>query len=220
MSQSGIYTIMNTVDSHLYVGSAVDFAARKRVHLHGLRHNKHHSPYLQRAYNKHGEAAFVFTLIEELPRDKELLSTRETYWIQTLKPQYNGNTVTATRLGMTNSELTRQKLREYAHRPEVIAKKKADLTGHEVLPETREKIKEARAKQPITDAMLKSLELGRAIPHSQRKGMTGRHHSEETLLKMSATAKGRKPSPLAIQNSLETRRLKRLKAQQPDTLWD
>lgn len=186
MSKTGIYTIENRENGHTYVGSAVDFAARRRLHLHLLRHDKHHSPYLQRAFNKYGEEAFVFTLIEEAPRER--LFERETYWIQTLLPEYNGNNITATRLGMTTSELTKQKLREYNLRPEVVAKKKAELTGHPVAPETVEQIKAARAKQPVTEKMLQALEEGRALPSEQRKGMTGKQHSEATRLKQRESA--------------------------------
>lgn len=186
MAKTGIYTIENTVNGHVYVGSAVNFATRRRVHLHHLRHGKHHSPYLQRAFDKYGEEAFVFTLIEEVP--SEQLFERETYWIQTLLPEYNGSAVTATRLGIPISELTKQKLREYNLRPEVVAKKKAELTGHPVAPETVEKIKAARAKQPVTEKMRQGLEVGRALPFEQRKGMTGKRHSEATKQKQRETA--------------------------------
>jgi group I intron endonuclease len=70
-NRSGIYKIVNTVTGDCYVGSAVNIGDRKLKHFHQLRHNKHHSKYLQRSFNVHGEAAFVFSIIEELPRDAE-----------------------------------------------------------------------------------------------------------------------------------------------------
>lgn len=192
MSISGIYKIRNKRNGHLYVGSTVDFATRKREHLHKLRHGKHHSAYLQRAFDKYGEQAFVFTLIEEVPRDRDLLYVREVYWVETLKPRYNVCQVNGSKLGYTPTEATKQKLREYNLRPEVVAKKKAELTGHEVRPETLEKIKEARAKQPVTEKMRQGLEIGRALPFEQRKGMTGKQHSEATKQKQREAALAQK----------------------------
>lgn len=185
-NRSGIYKIENTITGECYVGSAVNLGGRKGDHFYHLRHGKHHAKYLQRSYNKHGEEAFIFSVIEECDRGK--LRERETYWIQTLKPKYNGTLNTATSLGMKLSEEQKQKLREYNLRPEVVAKKKAELTGHEVKPETIEKIKEARAKQPITDKMLQGLAQGRALPHEVRKGMTGKKHSDATKLKQREAA--------------------------------
>ena len=186
LTKSGIYKIENMVTGECYVGSAVNMNGRKRQHLHHLRQGKHHSPYLQRSYNKHGEEAFVFSILEECAR--EVLTERETYWIRKLKPKYNGNTVTATRLGMTTSELTKEKLREYNLRPEVVAKKRADSTGRKRTPEVVEQIKAARAKQAITESMLQGLELGRQISPEQRKGMTGKKHSEATKQKQREAA--------------------------------
>ena len=184
MSQCGIYVIENTMNGHVYVGSAVNFAARRRVHLHHLRHNKHHSLYLQRAFNKYGEEAFVFRFIEEVPKDRDLLLERETHWLHKLHAHYNASSVHATRLGAVVSEATRQKLREIAARPEEIARKRALRLGKKQSPEAIEKIKAARANQPTTQSMLDSLAIGRAMPFDLRKGMTGKKISEATRQRM------------------------------------
>lgn len=57
---SGIYCIEHVASGKVYVGSAVDFDKRWGIHRHHLRHNKHHSDYLQHAWNKYGEGAFEF----------------------------------------------------------------------------------------------------------------------------------------------------------------
>lgn len=63
---SGIYVILNRADGKMYVGSSYDISHRWRKHRESLRRGKHHSPYLQRAWNKHGEKAFAFIVVERV----------------------------------------------------------------------------------------------------------------------------------------------------------
>lgn len=56
---SGIYTI-ETPSGRCYVGSAVRFEHRWRVHLYNLRRGVHHCGALQNAYVKYGESALRF----------------------------------------------------------------------------------------------------------------------------------------------------------------
>jgi len=63
---SGIYKIINVVNNKFYIGSSVDLRKRKSKHFSELRHNKHNNKHLQRAWDKYGEASFVFVVVEEL----------------------------------------------------------------------------------------------------------------------------------------------------------
>lgn len=47
-----------TIGDRSYVGSSKNFEQRKKEHLRHLRDNKHHSPFLQRQYNKYGNPEF------------------------------------------------------------------------------------------------------------------------------------------------------------------
>lgn len=67
---SGVYKIVNAVNGRLYIGSAVHLANRWTTHRRGLRNGTHRNCYLQRAWNKYGEAAFSFVILEEVPVDK------------------------------------------------------------------------------------------------------------------------------------------------------
>lgn len=60
MKISGVYKIINDINGHYYVGSSNDVRGRWRGHKSLLRKNKHHSPRLQRAWNKYGESSFTF----------------------------------------------------------------------------------------------------------------------------------------------------------------
>jgi group I intron endonuclease len=85
----GIYTIRNTVNGKLYVGSTrKNFSHRWTSHRSDLRRNTHHSPKLQHAWNKYGMAAFEFIVLEIL-KDKDHVLDREQLWINLLDPEYN-----------------------------------------------------------------------------------------------------------------------------------
>lgn len=79
---SGIYAIIHVETGRLYIGSAVDIAKRWNLHRHGLKNKKHHSAILQRAWDKYGESAFSFVILEFVKEKVELIK-REQYWIDT-----------------------------------------------------------------------------------------------------------------------------------------
>lgn len=66
----GIYIIRNTVTDKLYIGKSVDIKKRFNTHKHNLRNGRHCNKYLQRAWDKYGESAFEFCVLEECERDK------------------------------------------------------------------------------------------------------------------------------------------------------
>jgi group I intron endonuclease len=77
----GIYKIINVVNNKFYVGSAVDLKRRKTRHFSELRNNKHSNGRLQNSWNKYGEQAFVFVVVEELSKDADLLAA-ENVWLK------------------------------------------------------------------------------------------------------------------------------------------
>lgn len=85
--RSGIYQILCTVSGKSYVGSSKQIYVRWSQHRSKLRKGAHASPRLQQAWNKHGEAAFAFSVLEECPVDK--LFEREQFHIDAKKRDYN-----------------------------------------------------------------------------------------------------------------------------------
>lgn len=81
---TGIYKIVNTINGHKYVGSAVDIESRWYRHKWNLNRNEHHSQKLQNSWNKNGADCFEFIVIEECAPTKEVLEELEQYWIDTL----------------------------------------------------------------------------------------------------------------------------------------
>lgn len=114
---SGVYQIRNTINSKCYVGSTNNHLDRIRRHRRALRCGCHHSIHLQRAWNKYGEDAFSFEMIEEVATDK--LIEREQHWIDTMKSAsrdhgYNiAPTAGSSMLGYHHTEETKEKLRAW-----------------------------------------------------------------------------------------------------------
>ena len=106
--QSGIYKISNIVDGKIYIGSAVDLAKRRNRHLHYLRKGCHHSPHLQRAFNKFGEINFTFDVIEYCEPDA--LIQREQAAFDKFSPHYNVEKVAGSRRGRGHSVETRARM--------------------------------------------------------------------------------------------------------------
>lgn len=84
---SGIYSIKNTVNNKIYIGSSVNIYKRLLKHRSLLRHNRHFNSILQNSYNKNLECNFIVEIIEIVPVG--LIQEREQYFIDTLKPFYN-----------------------------------------------------------------------------------------------------------------------------------
>lgn len=87
----GIYGIQNTVTGRWYVGSSIELSKRFGRHLWELRQGRHHSQKLQRSFNKHGEAAFRFTVL--LFCAKEHLDLFEHRAIQAYRSSLDGYNV-------------------------------------------------------------------------------------------------------------------------------
>lgn len=153
----GIYKIINVVNNKFYVGSAVNFSRRKARHFSELRNNKHNNRWLQASWNKYGEAAFLFAVVEEVA-DKALLLETENRWLKDHVGKdycYNiGVDATAPHLGMSGELSPTWGMQ---HTPEAKArigaaskarvqskeekaKRRQSMKGHHVSTETRAKI--------------------------------------------------------------------------------
>lgn len=77
----GIYKIINVVNNKFYVGSAVNLSRRRARHFSELRTQKHNNGHLQAAWNKYGEQAFVFVVVQKLADGEDLLAA-ENVWLK------------------------------------------------------------------------------------------------------------------------------------------
>ncbi len=159
----GIYAIVNVEDGKhtTYVGQTSNPIRERLVgHRVKLRSGIHFNNYLQASWNKHGEQAFRFAVLENV-LGAEFLTPREQFWLDKIKecrPVYNwGKCVDCPVRGISPSDSTRKKIsatrlafspdkkRRLAtmvskvHKgktlsPEIIAKKKIDMLGNDRHP--------------------------------------------------------------------------------------
>ena len=203
---TGIYKIVNTVNGKKYVGSTVNMKQRWYEHKHYLARNLHHSPKLQYAWNKYGEDAFEFSVIEECKPIKEVLLEREQFWIDELhahgKTGYNIAKVAGS--PMFGRKHTEESLKKMSAASKNISaetrKKRSDSQkGKTNSPETREKISKANKGRKWTEERKQSIRgennhmHGKThTPEAKEKcSWRGRSHTEETRKKMSDSQKGR-----------------------------
>lgn len=92
-----IYRIVRNGTDQCYVGHTVELKTRWWRHKNMLRLGGHHSPYLQRAWNKDGADAFTFEIIEECL--EEDMVVREQFWMDGLDSCFNGRPSAASNLG-------------------------------------------------------------------------------------------------------------------------
>ena len=78
-SNCGIYKITNLKNNKVYIGQSTDIKARWNNHKLELKKNIHKNSHLQNAFNKYGEEAFEFRILEET--FEENLDNAEEYWI-------------------------------------------------------------------------------------------------------------------------------------------
>jgi len=84
-----IYTIFNTTNRKMYVGSTINLKKRWYNHKRELNKNIHKNQYLQNSWNKHGEDSFVFMVVENIKQGDDILK-REAYWINKFDSFNNG----------------------------------------------------------------------------------------------------------------------------------
>lgn len=182
LSNSGIYTIRNTANGKMYVGSALNLARRKSQHKWRLVRGTHHSPKLQAAWNKHGEQLFAFEVLEVVERPDDLIE-REQHWIELSNAfgvnGYNMRPIAQSSLGVKLSDSAKAKksaaLKGKLLSQEHKAKISAGLSGRVLSEETRRKISEAHAGKPKAP------------------------FSDETRAKMSAARAGKKRGPMSAE---------------------
>jgi group I intron endonuclease len=190
---TGIYQITNLRNGKSYVGSAVRFNSRWRLHKTQLSQGKHHSVVMQRAWDKYGETAFEFKRL--LVCAKEDLLWFEQRAIDVLKPAYNICKVAGSVLGYRHTEEAKKEAAERAtgntHRrgrkepAEVCARisagRKGKGLGRVFTEETKEKIAAAQRGRTLTEEQKENL----------RRINTGRKQSPETIEKRMQKLRGR-----------------------------
>ena len=211
MKKSGIYKITNIETGKIYIGSTKCFEIRFREHICNLRNNRHHSRYLQNSYNKHGESAFVFSIIEECP--KNMLLERELYYLNTLLKAnendhnfymlgYNVCRVPNSKLGTKMSNAQKRKLSaikkgkrpEHLHTKEALLARKGCQIGKVLKKESiikRQKTRMERGGYFVSDETRKKMSESLK---GENHPFFGKKRSPETIEKIRLKKTGQKHS--------------------------
>lgn len=178
---SGVYKIFNTVTRKCYVGSAKDIHFRWRKHREMLKRGKHHSLKLQRSWNKHGEQAWQWVVVEECPEDALLI--REQAHIDLLDVYRNGYNMSAVAGRVSMSEDGKRRVAEANHKRvctnETRIKRSLALKGRpawnkgvSVSNETKIKLQAAAKKPKSPEHRAKLAEHCRKMAAARRKPKT------------------------------------------------
>ena len=109
----GIYTIINKIDSKIYIGSSMSIESRLKGHINNLKNNRHRNEHLQSAVNKYGIENFKFESLIECSLD--CLESEEQLWMN----------------------LTNCTNRKFGYNKDVLAYN----SGHKMSDETKEKLR-------------------------------------------------------------------------------
>lgn len=172
----GVYQILNANTGKSYVGSSHEIEVRWQRHRMDCRNGKAGSIRLQNSWNKHGEEAFTFSILEEIPLEQ--LFQREAYWIGELDSYnhgYNmlGMELEGARVYRTHCAETKLKLSEAGkktwalHREALTEKAKQraqDPTFKEGLHEASRSFHKLPADHPKKLKWLASIRASRCDP--------------------------------------------------------
>lgn len=112
----GIYRITNLTTGRFYIGSAVNFARRKAVHLARLRKGEHGNTRLQRDWDRYGPDAFEFKPIVICAREHLLeYEQRLIDGLEAVTRGYNMLPTAGSALGFRHSDEHRASLKGNQH---------------------------------------------------------------------------------------------------------
>lgn len=87
--EAGIYLCINLYNGKLYVGSASKGYIYRRYRCHLFPSKNIGSQIVKKALLKYGISNFAFVVLETLENNKELILSKEQYYIDLLQPVYN-----------------------------------------------------------------------------------------------------------------------------------
>jgi len=160
----GIYCITNIINGKSYIGKSVNIERRWVKHKSYLQTGIHPNSHLQSAWNKYGEDAFTFSIIEECT--ESILSDKEISYISMFDSKLNGYNLTDGGegvSGMVVSEETRQRMSD-ANKGKRLSEETKEkisksLKGKIVSEETRGKLAEASRGKVFSEETRQKLSI-------------------------------------------------------------
>jgi group I intron endonuclease len=192
----GIYSISHS-SGDIYIGSSIELKKRLYYHKHRLRKGTHFNPKLQAAWDKYGEDAFTFSVVEYV-LEKSQIIVREQYWIDAnMGRLYNLCPVAGNTMGRTHTAATREKIRKANLGKKATDQAKSNMAasqrGRKHPEGIRAKISKAHKGRKFSESHRKALSEARKAPDLLA-------HSLANCKKMSGMLKGKKRAPFTAEH--------------------
>ena len=194
-NKTGIYEILNTANGKRYIGQASHIRKRWEQHRWHLKRGLHHSPPLQRAWNKYGERSFKFRVI--LTCAVSMLDFYEQQLLDKVKPEYNLAPIAGSSRGVKHPPRTAEQRATNA---------RAQLGKRHTLESRRHMSDVFKGRVYSKEAVAKSAasRTGGKRSEDARRNMSlaqiGKKRSPEHRAAMSAGRTGLKPTPVHCTN--------------------
>lgn len=142
---AGVYVITCLPTGKRYVGSsAKSLKHRFRTHLSQLRNSKHHSKYMQRAWNKYGEDAFRFEIVI-VCRPEDCVMYEQSV-IDLYRPEFNTSPTAGSCLGCRHSPDVGKRHSERLKQEYALGRRRDVFSSIRHTPEYKRSLREGKQK--------------------------------------------------------------------------
>lgn len=193
----GIYCIENIIDHKKYIGQSVNIERRFSQHKHLLKNGKHENEHLQRAWDKYGNDAFNFYILQECAEEE--LDELEVNYINMFNSTDRDCGYNFESGGRKNKRLSEESKAKISkankgrkHTEEAKRKMSESRKGHYISPENIRKLTEGRRRAGFyADGLrrLSEFNKGKTLTEDTKRKISntlkGITRSEETKRKMS-----------------------------------
>jgi group I intron endonuclease len=197
--KSGIYHIYNIITGKSYIGSATDLSRRfsNNYSIKYLKYRSNNSR-INRALLKYGYENFNLEILEYC--NKENVISREQYYLDLLKPEYNILQIAGSSLGFKHSSYSKLIMSDLkiGERNSMFNKKHTKETRESISLTLKGRGRPGCIPTDITRAKISKAHVGKK--HTQETkdkislALKGRVYSEETRAKLSLCMLNKKPS--------------------------
>jgi group I intron endonuclease len=179
-NKSGIYRWTNKLTNDIYVGQSIDLAKRFMRYFNLSYLKNRETLVISRALIKYGYFNFSLEILEYC--DIINLTEREQYYLDKLNPRYNTLKKAGSSLGHKLTEETKTKISQSLKG--IYVQEKSAIYGRTHTEETKAlmALKKSKENNPLFGK-----NHTKETKDLMRQKALGRKHSEETLLKMSAS---------------------------------
>ena len=139
--KTGIYRLTNLINSKTYVGSANDLTIRLRVYF-SVNRLTNSNMAIYKAIIKYDHENFKLEILEYCNPD--VLLSREQYYLDILKPEYNQLKVAGSSFGYKHTAEAKEKFKTRKFSGEMLTNLAKSATGRILSKETRARISMAR----------------------------------------------------------------------------